>query len=439
MSLKVAKFGGSSLANAAQFRRVINIINADSDRRFIVVSAPGKGDGQPDKVTDLLYRCCDAATTYELFEAFGKVEARFISIVEDLDSTFDIKTHLNKIRKDILSGAGMDYIVSRGEYLCGLILADYLGYDFADAALGICFTQDGEYDDERTARELEKLLSNYTKAVIPGFYGARPDGTIKTFTRGGSDITGALVARAVKADIYENWTDVPGFMMADPRIVPNPKTIEKITYRELRELSYMGASVLHEDSVFPVRKSGIPINVRSTNEPELPGTMIGQFSDEDDQTCRITGIAGRKDFTIIHIEKDKMNNELGFGRKVLSVFERNGVSLEHLPTSIDSLSVVVSSAQLKNGKLEKIISELEADCKPDMIDVHADLALIATVGRNMVRKIGIAARLCGALAKAGVNIRLIDQGSSEINIIVGVEDSDFETAVRAIYAEFAED
>lgn len=433
--LKVAKFGGSSLADAGQFQKVANIVKADETRRYVVVSAPGKGKGLDEKVTDLLYACCDATTTYELFQAFDKVERRFVDIVDKLGTGLDIKSHLNQIRMRLASGADADYAASRGEYLSGLILADYLGYDFVDPALGVCFTQEGEFDDVRTAREFRKLLEKHQCAVIPGFYGARPDGSVKTFSRGGSDITGALVARAVEADLYENWTDVPGFMMADPRIVAGARTIERISYRELRELSYMGASVLHEDSVFPVSRTGIPINVRSTNEPELPGTLI--TADEGTDT-RITGIAGKKGFTIIHLEKDKMNNELGFGRRVLSVLERNRVSFEHLPTGIDTLSVVVNNKEVlgQSGKLDKIIEELKADCKPDVMDIHTDLAIIATVGCGMVRKVGVSARLFGALAKAGVNVRMIDQGSSEINIIVGVEEQDFETAVRAIYAEF---
>ncbi|MFR6344037.1 MAG: aspartate kinase [Christensenellales bacterium] len=436
MGCIVAKFGGSSLATAGQMKKVAAIVRQNPDRRYIVPSAPGKAPEFQEKVTDLLYGLQRAATEQDMvtFEIlFSQIEARYQAIVDGLGTQFDIHTPLQTVRQAILEGGDADYAASRGEYLNGLILADFLDIPFIDPAGGILFDANGEFDESGTQLRFSALLRRHERGVIPGFYGVMPGGRIKTFSRGGSDITGAIVARAVGADLYENWTDVSGFLMTDPRIVHNPRTISKISYRELRELSYMGASVLHEDSIFPVQKGGIPINVKNTNEPEHPGTLI--VAEPDDDHGRITGIAGKKGFTIIHMEKDKMNSELGFGRRVLSVFEQLGISFEHMPSGIDTLSVVISDAQLE-GHMTEILDHLHRDCRPDHIEVVNNLALIATVGHGMVRRVGIAATLFTALSEAGVNVRMIDQGSSEINIIVGVESDDFEVALRAVYACF---
>ncbi|MBQ9988229.1 MAG: aspartate kinase [Clostridia bacterium] len=438
MAVKVAKFGGSSLATAQQFERVAAIIRSDADRRYVVPSAPGKAPGLNEKVTDMLYACQREAAAGRAEQAravFARIAARYTGIIEGLGLSYDLAPALNEVWANIANGADADYAASRGEYLNGLVLADLLGYDFVDPANCIVFTADGVFDEAATQEKASALLSAHSRAVVPGFYGARPDGSVKTFSRGGSDITGAIVARAVNADIYENWTDVSGFKMADPRIVNDPKTIPVVSYQELRELSYMGANVLHEDSIFPVRKSGIPIQVKNTNRPEDPGTMI--VSEVNGPAAGITGIAGRKGMSIFHIEKDKMNNELGFGRRVLSVFEKYGVSFEHLPTGIDTMSVVVQTASL-NGREETIMQEIQALCAPEVIEVSDKVALIATVGRGMIRQVGTCARLFTALGNAGINIRMIDQGSSEINIIVGIDESDFETAIRAIYGAFAQ-
>lgn len=438
MDIKVTKFGGSSLATAEQFEKVAAIIQADPSRRYVVPSAPGKAPGLDEKITDLLYRCQKAVEKDEKHaakELFEKIEQRYCGIVTGLGTGYDILTHLHIVWDAISQGADADYAASRGEYLNGLILAHLLGYDFVDPAEGIAFDEKGEFDEKATQQKLSAVLSAHEFAVIPGFYGAMPDGRIKTFTRGGSDITGAIVARAVDATLYENWTDVSGFMMADPRIVQNPRTIPIVSYQELRELSYMGATVLHEDSIFPVRKTGIPIEVKNTNAPADAGTLIVPQAKES-ATAGITGIAGRKGFSIIHIEKDKMNSELGFGRRILSVFESRGISFEHLPTGIDTMSVVVQSCLIE-GMEQQLLDDIQAACSPDHLEIDHHLALVATVGTGMIRQIGTCARLFTALGKAGVNVRMIDQGSSEINIIVGVEEEDFETAVRAIYAEFA--
>ena len=438
MGVIVAKFGGSSLATAGLFEKVAGIIQADEQRRYVIPSAPGKAPGLTRKVTDLLYDCQQAALHGDIRQAddlFAQVEQRYLSIVKGLGTHFAIEPHLHVVHAAILADPEPDYAASRGEYLNGLILANLLGYDFVDPAEGIVFQQDGHLDEEATQRKLSELLQKHPRAVVPGFYGALPDGHIKTFSRGGSDITGAIVARAVGAELYENWTDVSGFLMTDPRIVDNPRTISMISYKELRELSYMGASVLHEDSIFPVRRRGIPIRVRNTNRPQDPGTLIVPHTDTDDQQTSITGIAGRKGFTVIHMEKEQMNSTVGFGRHVLSILERHGVSFEHLPSGIDTLSLVIQDCQLE-GKRDAILQELQEQIHPDVLEMHSNLALIATVGRGMIRRVGASATLFTALAEAGVNVRMIDQGSSEINIIVGVEEEDFETAVRAIYAAF---
>ena len=404
MGIKVSKFGGSSLADAAQFAKVKNILLSDADRRIVVPSAPGKRSSVDIKVTDLFYECNRLASAgKEIDAAFDKIAERYHSIAAELGLSVDLDAHLAEIRRNIQLGAGADYAASRGEYLNGILLADY--------------------------------LAQHERAVVPGFYGCDSHGNVKTFSRGGSDITGAIVARAVNADLYENWTDVSGCLMADPRIVRNPETIRYVTYRELRELSYMGASVLHEDAIFPVRIAGIPTNIRNTNAPEEPGTIIGYEAEDYESEYTITGIAGHKDFAIIAVEKAMMNAELGFGRRVLQVLEEEQVSFEHMPSGIDTMCVVVREDAIE-GKKERIVSRIHELCAPDSVEIHSGLALIATVGRGMVRSKGISARLFDALMRAGINVRLIDQGSSELNIIVGVDNLDFENAVRAIYRAF---
>jgi aspartate kinase len=368
-------------------------------------------------------------------EVFRIIEERYANIVAGLGIDLDLAPELRNIKEKVAGGASADYAASRGEYLSGIILAKLLGYDFVDPTSFIHFDARGAFDSELTQRRAVEVLSSHQRAVIPGFYGRMPDGAIKTFPRGGSDITGAIVARGVSASLYENWTDVNGFLMADPHIVKKPKPIEVITYRELRELAYMGANVLHEESIFPVRAAGIPVNIKNTNAPEDKGTLIVKDEEKAARAGSITGIAGRKDFTIIAIEKALMNAELGFGRRLLSILESNRISFEHMPTGIDTISVVISDCQL-NNKLERVLASIHTELVPDSVEVHPNMALIATVGQGMANTPGIAARLFGALADAGVNVRMIDQGSSEINIIVGVETGDFERAVNAIYDAF---
>ena len=436
MGLKVLKFGGSSLADAAHFRIVADIVNAEEERRFVVPSAPGKRFKEDEKVTDLLYRCNDiAAAGGDISAVFDKICARYNDIIRELGLSLSLEEQFAEIRRAIASNAGSDYAASRGEYLNGLILSAYLGYDFIDAREVIFFTNDGMLDSERTYAVLGAALEQHPHAVIPGFYGAMPDGSVKTFSRGGSDITGAIVARAAMADLYENWTDVSGFMMADPRCIENPKPIDVITYKELRELSYMGATVLHEDAVFPVRAAGIPINIKNTNDPAAKGTLIVPAATEDKTDSIITGIAGKVGFSIISIEKDMMNSELGFGRRVLEVLEVNSVNFEHLPSSIDSMCVIVKTDEIAK-KRDKIMNEIFRLTNPDAIVIEDGIALLAVVGRGMVRSKGTAARIFSSLAKASINIRMIDQGSSELNIIIGIEESDYIPALRAIYEEF---
>ena len=418
MKKVVTKFGGSSLADANQFKKVKNIIMADESRKYVVPSAPGKRNNKDVKITDLLYLChAHVETGISLDDVFKHVVDRYVGIVQDLGLNFDIQKHLNIVKKDLENGASKDYAASRGEYLNGLILANYLGFEFIDAKVVIEFANDGSLNMEATTKKIKERLSNVEKAVIPGFYGADEDGNIVTFSRGGSDVTGALIAAGVSADLYENWTDVSGFLMADPRIVENPKTIDTITYRELRELSYMGASVLHEDAIFPVRAVGIPINIKNTNRPEDRGTFIVS-EDKKEVSKAITGIAGKKDFTVIAIEKAMMNQEMGFCRKVLGVLEMNGVSFENMPCGIDTVCVVISDSELKN-KTQKIVNEINKTCSPDKLTVYPNMALIATVGKGMAKNKGVAAKVFTALAEAGVNIRMSDQGSSEMNILIG--------------------
>lgn len=432
---KVVKFGGSSLANAEQFKKVGAIIQEDETRRYVVPSAPGKRFGSDTKVTDLLYACYAAAEKDEDFtEQLANIKARYQEIIDGLNLTFSLDKDFEKIHENFSRKAGQDYAASRGEYLNGKIMSAYLGFEFVDAAEVVRFNDDGSFNDDVTDRLLSERLKELKNAVIPGFYGAKADGTVVTFSRGGSDITGSLVALAVHADLYENWTDVSGFLIADPRIVKNPRSIETITYKELRELSYMGASVLHEDAIFPVRKAGIPINIRNTNAPLDKGTLIVE------STCRqprytITGIAGTDGFAAITVEKAMMNSEVGFCRKVLQVFEDNGVSIEHMPSGIDTMSIFVNKDSFEERE-QKILSDINKAVAPDHIELESDLALIAVVGRGMKSTRGTAGRIFSALAHAHINVKMIDQGSSELNIIVGVRHEDFKNAIRALYEIF---
>ena len=432
----VCKFGGSSLADASGFQKAKNILLGNEKRRFAVPSAPGRRFDGDDKVTDLLYRCYQQVEKGEdCAETFAKITGRYAGIARELGLTLDVMALLQDTRAAIERVRTPDFAASRGEYLNGVLLANYLGWDFIDAADVVRFDKQGAFAAEWTNRVLSEELKKHERAVIPGFYGAFPDGGVRTFSRGGSDISGALVARAAEAELYENWTDVSGFLMADPRVVKNPAGIERLTYRELRELSYMGATVLHEDAIFPVHKAGIPTNIRNTNDPDHPGTMIVDKAQDVRYRYPITGIAGHKNFSLISIEKAMMNAELGFGRRVLQAVEEFGISFEHLPTGIDTMCVVVSDVEL-NRYRDKLINRINELCQPDHIEISSGLALIATVGQGMVRTRGTAAKLFGALYAAGVNVRMIDQGSSELNIIVGVDGEEFEAAVRAIYAAF---
>ena len=432
---KVVKFGGSSLASASQFEKVGAIVRAESSRRYVVPSAPGKRHSKDTKVTDMLYGCYALAEEDKDFQhELELIRERYEEIIEGLSLTLSLDQEFSVIEKNFKAHAGKDYAASRGEYLNAIVMAAYLGFAFIDAAEVVFFKEDGEFDAQRTNEVLGERIKNMENVVIPGFYGANPDGSIRTFSRGGSDITGSIVAKAVHADVYENWTDVSGFLIADPRIIPNPEKIETITYRELRELSYMGASVLHEESIFPVRSEGIPINIRNTNEPDNSGTWIVE------STCQkpkfvITGIAGKRGFCSVNIEKDMMNSEIGFGRKVLQAFEDNGISFEHVPSGIDTMTVFVHQDEFMD-KEQNVVSAMHRIADPDMVDIEGDLALIAVVGRGMKSTRGTAGRIFAALAHANINVRMIDQGSSELNIIIGVRDEDFDAAIRAIYNMF---
>ena len=435
MNTIVTKFGGSSLADGDQFRKVKKILDGNLNRKFIVPSAPGKRNSKDFKITDLLYLChAHVQSSIPLDDVFKLIAERYKSIVHELDLSIDIDYYLNDVKKEIENGASKDFAGSRGEYLNGLILANYLDAEFIDAKEVIKFNNYGSVDLEETSQKLKERLTANKRFVIPGFYGSDKNDNIVTFSRGGSDVTGALIAASINADLYENWTDVSGFLMADPRIVNNPQKITTITYRELRELSYMGASVLHEEAVFPVRQAGIPINIRNTNNPDDEGTLI--VNEKDLKSCGpITGIAGRRDFTVISIEKAMMNTELGFCRKVLSILEQNNISFENMPSGIDTVCLVISDCNLKN-KTEMIVDEIKRSCNPDSIVVYPNMALIATVGTGMVYNKGIASRVFTALAEADINIRMINQGSSEINILIGIENDDFEKGINAIYNEF---
>ena len=435
-SIKVVKFGGTSLADAEQFKKVANIILSDNCRRYVVPSAPGKRFKEDEKITDMLYKCYEMAVTGQDIENyFDKIIGRYTDIIKGLGLEFSLDAEFSNIKHAFIHKAGRDYAASRGEYLNGLIMANYLQYDFVDPADFIFFTDNGQFDAEKTNYILGNELLKHYNAVIPGFYGSMPNDTIKTFPRGGSDITGSIVARAVQADIYENWTDVSGCLMADPRIIENPRPIDVISYRELRELSYMGFTVLHEDAIFPVKIAGIPINIRNTNSPEDAGTMIVATAYKPANNIVITGIAGKKGFSIITIEKDMMNSELGFGRRVLEALEKQKISFEHLPSGIDTMSVIVATSAI-DGVREYIKNSISAAVTPDAVSIEDGLALVAVVGRGMINVKGTAARIFKAVAESNVNIRMIDQGSSELNIIIGVNENDFEAAMRGIYKEF---
>lgn len=432
----VAKFGGSSLADNIQIEKVASIIASNERIKYIIPSAPGKRDGDDHKITDLLCMCHQLAShDINFHEIYAIIEDRFKEISRDLNLDIKIDEILSNVKEDIKNGASKDYCASRGEYLNGIILSSYLGFTFVDASELIVFDSSGILKERETFKKISEALEDIEYAVIPGFYGADEEGNIRTFSRGGSDITGAIIASGVDASLYENWTDVSGFLMADPNIVKDAKPIEKITYRELRELSYMGAPVLHEEAIFPVKKKNIPVIIKNTNKPQDPGTIIIYESEINDSISDITGIAGKKDFTVISIEKTFMTREKDFFRKVISVFETNDISIEHMPSSIDSISIVVSDLEL-NGKKKKVMEEIKIYCNPDNIISYSGMSLIAIVGRGMINKKGISSKVFTALAKGDVNIRMISQGSSELNIIVGIENEDFEKAILSIYDAF---
>ena len=436
MGVKVAKFGGSSVADALQIEKIRNIIENDEDIKYVVVSAPGKRFSEDSKVTDLLYLCkthIEHKIPYE--QIFQVICDRFMAVEVNLDVDIDLEHEFEEIKRNLEAGASADYIASRGEYLNAMIIASYLGYDFVDAAKIVKFDEKGRFMEELTDKAIKKELANHEKAVIPGFYGSKIDGSVKTFSRGGSDITGSIIARAVGADMYENWTDVSGFLMADPRIVKDPKPISTVSYKELRELSYMGASVLNEDAIYPARVANIPINIRNTNRPEDPGTIITAEPAKLEDGQIIAGIAGSKDFTVIAMYKNLMSSERGFIRKMTGILEDFDVPIEHIPSGIDTLSVVIDNNVI-DGRLDEIVEEFTRQLKPDTIEVFEDMALIATVGHGMSSRTGVSAALFTALAKEKINIRMIDQGSSEMNIIVGVENKDFEKAIKSIYEAF---
>ncbi len=438
MGIKVCKFGGTSMADGNIILAAAKIVHADSERKYVVVSAPGKRFGGDIKVTDLLYTCYDEYESgdYAAFEStFQKIVARFESIEKEIGKDLSMRAELERAKQEILDGAGKDYCASRGEYFAAKIMATTLGFPFVDATELIRFKENGQLDECSFALAAS-VLKKYPCAVVPGFYGLGADGKVKTFSRGGGDISGSIVARAVMAELYENWTDVSGFYACDPRIVSSPKCIVELSYQELRELSYMGANVLHSESIFPVRSAGIPIRIANTFRPDDAGTYIVKTARRRTEDDVVTGIAGKKDFTVISLEKSMMNAEVGFVGKVLSVIERHGISFEHLPSGIDTMSLIIDNAHLKNGILQVLISEMQEAVNPDKIYLHENIALVATVGHGMANNIGTSARLFTALAKANINVIMIDQGSSELNIIVGVDNKDCDECIRAIYREF---
>ncbi|MBQ9081665.1 MAG: aspartate kinase [Clostridia bacterium] len=437
MSIKVCKFGGTSMADGNNIRNVMNIIQSDKDRRYVVVSAPGKRFSNDIKVTDLLYQCQqEVEETGACKAAFAKIRERFENIAKELGVKTDISTVLDETEKRICEENSAEFSASRGEYLSGVVMAETLGVPFVDAQDVVLFNDDGTLAAEESYALVSKALADKPYAVVGGFYGAGRNGKVKTFSRGGSDISGAIVARAVLADVYENWTDVSGFLACDPRIVDHPQGIKVLSYKELRELSYMGANVLHSESIFPVKSANIPINIKNTFRPEDEGTMIVPITKYQYTGNIVTGIAGKKNFTVIHIEKSMMNSEIGFTRKILSVLEKDHISFEHMPSGIDTMSLVIDSSVLKLGMLDRLLTEIEQAVNPDHVRVYNNIALIATVGHGMSSSIGTSGRLFKALSDANINVRMIDQGSSELNIIVGVADEDCNKAIKAIYNEF---
>ncbi len=437
MSITVAKFGGTSMADAKAITKVAEIIKQDAKRRYVVVSAPGKRFSQDHKVTDMLYACYhDLQINGECKDTFDKIRDRFKDIVADLAIDLDIDGYLDKVEEEMNKYDSAEFCASRGEYLSAVIMAKVLGYKFIDAKEIMVFDENGDFQAELTNEKVKNALAGVERAVVPGFYGGDEAGIVHTFSRGGSDVSGAVIARAVGANLYENWTDVNGFMSADPRIVDNPKPIAALSYKELRELAYMGANVLHPESIFPVRISKIPINIRNTFCPTADGTMIVADLDEKELGKRvITGIAGKKGYSIVYLEKSMMNSELGFVRKVLAVLEYYNISFEHMPSGIDTMSIVIADSELA-GKEDVVIERIKKVVNPDHIEIKSGISLIATVGQGMSFKPGSAATLIGALAKEKINIRMIDQGSSEMNIIVGIATSDYERAINAIYQAF---
>ena len=432
---KVVKFGGSSLADAGQFMKAGAIVRSDESRVYVVPSAPGKRNSSDIKITDLLYECYELAVKGQNFyEPFLAVKDRYNEIIQGLSLNLSLSEAFDAIEDKLLHDPEKDYTASRGEYLNGLIMAEYLGCEFIDAADVIFFDASGSFDAGMTYPVLSARLEEAGRAVVPGFYGLSKDGKIRTFSRGGSDITGSIVASACKAGVYENWTDVSGLLMADPHIIPGPALISSITYRELRELAYMGASVMHEDAIFPVKNAGIPINIRNTNSPQDPGTwIVGNTARRSKYT--ITGIAGRKDFCSIVIAKDLMHSQPDFYRKVAQCFEENNIPIEHLPSGIDTMTVIVHESKFIEHEQE-VLSRIAASVEPESLEVEAGIALIAVVGRSMKSQTGTAAKIFQALADSRINVRMIDQGASELNIIVGVLNEDFDRAVRAIYNSF---
>ncbi|MGF6905861.1 aspartate kinase [Fusobacterium sp. PH5-44] len=434
--LKIVKFGGSSVANSNQFKKVKEIVLSDDSRQFVVISASGKGENADNKITDLLF-LCRAHLEYNIScdNIFDKIVERFISIKNDLNLTFDIEKELDLIKSQLNKKIDTHYLVSRGEYLTALLMAEYLGYKFADAKDIIFFNYDGSIDYEKTKKAFADITKENNRLVIPGFYGSLPDNTIKIMSRGGGDVTGSIIANIINADVYENWTDVSGILTADPRIIKNPKRINSITYSELRELSYMGASVLHEEAIFPVKEKNIPIHILNTNDPNGEGTYIFDTCEDNNEDSFITGIAGKKDFTIINITKSHMQNKLLTVKIVLDILDTYNVPVEHIPTGIDSFSVIVDSNKLK-PRLYEIVLEIKKKCDTDDVTVVDDISLIATVGRNMKRRSGISGRLFSALGRENINIYAISQTNEEINIIVGVTNNQYENTIKTIYNEF---
>ena len=436
--MKVVKFGGSSMADAGQYRKVRDILMADPERKVVVVSAAGKRYSGDHKLTDLLYLCY-AHIQYgvDCSTIFDAIANRYIDIRNELGLALPIEVDLELLKHRIdAKEISQEELVSRGEYLSAKLMADYLGFQFIDAADWVKFNMDGTVNEEESYKALQSQVILGYGAVIPGFYGAMPDGTIHTFSRGGSDITGALAAAALDADVYENWTDVSGILMADPRIVDDPQAIPEVTYDELRELSYSGAQVLHEDSIFPVREKNIPVNIRNTNDPDAPGTMIqASFSGDIDPDRFITGITGKKDFSIISLTKRGMSNQVGVLRKVLSVLEQHNISVDYVPNGIDNVSVVLPTAAVEKD-LYTIMAEIKKEAKPDTLDVHHHIAVVAAVGRKMAFRPGISGQIFATLGQAGINIRMINQGPDELNIIFGVDNRDFSDAIRVLYNSF---